>query len=452
MSKNTPIHFKNPGSHFKMRRFKVKIIVFKSIMMSLSQAPFTSDIGPEDGIDFTYIIREIRNKLMVSGITVDSHVRAYIYFYLFSHFINKENAANIDIPRRLLRSSNDRTRFTRMISNYDNSSIFPYFEKFFFPKLPKYDIDKNTNNDIMCYLKEINEKNFSIDMLREQSKLSMTDNTSYDSMIKLCSPTRNDTFCDPFMENGHIVYRYLKLQKDYIDDNINAYESDTALLGSGRVLLFLQTLKFLENIYNSNPLVENFNHKGYDIIISRLPTTIFGITHAATCDRVKDLKIRGTRFEQLALQLIMKGLNKGGRACIIVTNGLLQSTSICGVETRKYLLNNFEVEKIIELPNYENAIYFKYSGKPTTSIEYTYNFEKILYKLDIKELDENYILMRSFYKNISVKNELVEKVPTIVEKEVLKEDTVVEKVVSAKLDKNDQIIELLKEIRDLLKK
>ena len=79
---------------------------------------------------------------------------------------------------------------------------------------------------------------------------------------------------------------------------------------------------------------------------------------------MKDLKIRGTKFEPLALQLIMKGLNKGGRACVIVSNALLQSTSICAVETRKYLLQNFEVEKIIEISNNENVIYFKNGTVP----------------------------------------------------------------------------------------
>lgn len=399
-------------------------------MISLSEAPFTPNVEPHE-LDPNYLITQIKFRLMSSGIMDDNHIKAYIYFYLFSHFVDKENAKNIDIPEDLL-VTHDSKRLRKNMLNYDNEHLFPYFEKIFFPNLPKYKIEKNVNNDIMCYLKGINENNLSIDILRNESK--MFNNSTCDNIIKLCSPTKNDTFCDPFMGKGYILYRYLKHQKDYINDNINGYESDANLLGTGRVLLFLQTFKFLENIYKSNPLIDNFNHKGYDVIITRLPNNIHGITHAETCERVKELKIRGTKFIPLALQLIMKSLNKNGRACVVIPNSLLQSTSICAVETRKYLLNNFEVEKIIDFPNEESAIYFKNSGNPTTSIEYNFNFERFLYTLDMKDINENYILIK---RESTVKSKVAE---------------VVEKIVPVKLDKNEQIIELLKEIRDLLKK
>ena len=235
------------------------------------------------------------------------------------------------------------------------------------------------------------------------------------------------------MGDGYILYRYLKWQKHYIDSNIHGYESNARLFGIGRILLFLQTFTFLDNLYTTNPLLDNFNHKGYDVIITRIPVNIHGITHAETCDRVKELKIRGTKFEPLALQLIMKGLNKGGRACVIVRDNFLEITSICAVETRKYLLNNFEVEKIVELSTGENMIYFKNSGKLTTTIEYNFNFEKVTCIFDVKDIDDNFILKKK------------EPILNVVK-------PIIEKAIPVKMDKNDQIIELLKEIRDLLKK
>lgn len=395
--------------------------------MNLCEAPFTRTIEPHE-VDPMNAIIGIIHKLRLSGIIDKNHIQIYLCYYLFSHFIDTKNAANLDIPQDLLATPEDRRCRKYLIE--ESKDIFPYFQKIFFNSinLPVFKIKPTINSDILCYLKKFNEQNFSIDLLRKPSNNSM-----YDNIIKLCSPNKNETFCDPFMGDGYILYRYLKWQKHYIDSNIHGYESNASLFGIGRILLFLQTFTFLDNLYTTNPLLDNFNHKGYDVIITRIPVNIHGITHAETCDRVKELKIRGTKFEPLALQLIMKGLNKGGRACVIVRDNFLEITSICAVETRKYLLNNFEVEKIVELSTGENMIYFKNSGKLTTTIEYNFNFEKVTCIFDVKDIDDNFILKKK------------EPILNVVK-------PIIEKAIPIKMDKNDQIIELLKEIRDLLKK
>ena len=96
-------------------------------------------------------------------------------------------------------------------------------------------------------------------------------------------------------------------------------------------------------------------------------------------------------------------------------------------------MNNFEVEKIVELSTGENMIYFKNSGKLTTTIEYNFNFEKVTCIFDVKDIDDNFILKKK------------EPILNVVK-------PIIEKAIPVKMDKNDQIIELLKEIRDLLKK
>ena len=70
-------------------------------MISLSEAPFTPNVEPHE-LDPNYLITQIKFRLMSSGIMDDNHIKAYIYFYLFSHFVDKENAKNIDIPEDLL--------------------------------------------------------------------------------------------------------------------------------------------------------------------------------------------------------------------------------------------------------------------------------------------------------------------------------------------------------------
>jgi type I restriction-modification system DNA methylase subunit len=88
--------------------------------------------------------------------------------------------------------------------------------------------------------------------------------------------------------------------------------------------------------------------------------------HAECCERVNKLKIRGTKCEPLYLQLLMTSLKSGGLCAVIVPKSLLISDSSCHIETRKYLLKNFELKNIIEM-NRTYIIYFENSGRPTTS-------------------------------------------------------------------------------------
>lgn len=113
----------------------------------------------------------------------------------------------------------------------------------------------------------------------------------------------------------------------------------------------------------------------FDTIFFDFPTDIHNIIHANCCMKIKKLKLRGTKAEPLLLQLLMMSLNKNGKAILIVPDSLLFSDSNQVVETRKYLLEHFNVKNIIDINNiYTNVkssvLYFENTGK-TTKIEFS---------------------------------------------------------------------------------
>ena len=122
-----------------------------------------------------------------------------------------------------------------------------------------------------------------------------------------------------------------------------------------------------------------FNNElmNFDIIFFDLPIGIHNIIHAKCCNRIKNLKLRGTKSEPLLLQLIMMALNKNGTAIVIVPDCFLFSDSKQPIETREYLLNNYNVKKIIELDEKfyytkgikSSVIIFENNGK-TSNIEF----------------------------------------------------------------------------------
>jgi hypothetical protein len=161
------------------------------------------------------------------------------------------------------------------------------------------------------------------------------------------------------------------------------------------------------NCQNKDYIHENCINKLYDLIISYFPEGIKNIIHAECCERIKKLKIRGTKSEPLILQLIMSSLEQNGDAIVIVPNSLLFNDSKQHIETRKYLLENFNVICIVSLENSNNSlIYFKNNG-----ITININFQiikneelKLIKVIDINNIKlKNYNLFYEKYNDLDKK-------------------------------------------------
>ncbi len=149
---------------------------------------------------------------------------------------------------------------------------------------------------------------------------------------------------------------------------------------------------------------QNIINKSYDIIFCNFPTGLRNIIHANCCDKIKRLKIRGTKSEPLILQLIMMSLNNNGKACIVVPNTLLNNESKQHVETRNYLINNFNVSNIVNCDNNLSILFFEKNGltKQTTFSKLENN--NIVKLFDVyydKIVKRNYNLYYEKYININ---------------------------------------------------
>jgi type I restriction enzyme S subunit len=109
-----------------------------------------------------------------------------------------------------------------------------------------------------------------------------------------------------------------------------------------------------------------------------MPFGLKGIKFVDCCERVKALKINGTKSEPLFLQLMMVSLNRGGRCAVVVPDGMLVNSSGCHDGTRKYLLDHFELKRVIKMRGQffmntgiqPSILFFENTGNPTTSVEF----------------------------------------------------------------------------------
>ena len=249
-------------------------------------------------------------------------------------------------------------------------------------------------------------------------------------IVNLVEPKVINNKLEKIFDGNVKINSYLEIVVDKFKDKINIEKSvnslngcqmDTNISDLAKISLLFKTNNII-NLINNDILVDDID--SYDLIYFDLPTSIHNIRHASCCKKVKDLKLRGTKAEPLLLQLVMLSLNNNGRAVIVVPDSLLYSDSVQPIETRKYLLENYNVKKIVQIDEllYVNKgvknsiLYFENNGN-TKDIEYsrillennTIKSEEIVkLKVDIFK-SNNYNLNYKEYMNKSKKDDIVYK-------------------------------------------
>ena len=221
-----------------------------------------------------------------------------------------------------------------------------------------------------------------------------TDRFICDYMVNLCNPGFKgkdvpESVCDPSMGTGGFLTSYMKFYKKQHADKpidwsiqnkeIHGCDTDPKVAGVARLNLFMESGgNRAVNLRTHDSLYGDLTQTGYDLILANMPFGIKGIKHAECCERVKGLKIRGTKSEPLFLQLMMVSLNRGGRCAVVVPDGMLVNSSSCHNDTRKYLLDNFELKRVIKMKGQffmntgiqPSILFFENTGTPTSVVEF----------------------------------------------------------------------------------
>jgi len=143
------------------------------------------------------------------------------------------------------------------------------------------------------------------------------------------------------------------------------FDFDYTMIRIGLMNMILHGIRH-PNISYADSVSKNFDQtKQYDIILANPP-------FAGSIDKGDihdDFKIQSSKTELLYIQLFYNQLKIGGRAGVIVPNGVLSSTQSSGhKEVRKFLLENSQIEAIISMPS---GIFKPYSGVSTAVLIFT---------------------------------------------------------------------------------
>lgn len=362
-------------------------------------------------------IRDILRKTAISGMESMRH----ICMYLMARQITRQTALDLDVPVKFAWENIIEMMHTQeggeqyaleFFYHPEEDCLVRHFDRLFGTEKFSFDIknlkthkeileilDKidicvvDSQMDILGWVYEQHLKTGAGSGSRDLGQF-FTNRNICEYMVSLCKPSFKragvpESVCDPSMGTGGFLTSYIKYYKKHHSDTpinwkiqqkeIHGCDNDPRVAGIARMNLFMETGgNRPTNLRTHDSLYGDLTQTGYDVILANEPFGLKGLKHADCCERVKQLKIRGTKSEPLFLQLMMVSLNQGGRCAVVVPDGILSNKAEFHNETRKYLLDHFELKRVIKMRGQffmntgiqPSILFFENTGNATAAVEF----------------------------------------------------------------------------------
>lgn len=238
--------------------------------------------------------------------------------------------------------------------------------------------DRDTNGDLYEYL---------------LSKLSTAGvNGQYrtprhiiDLMVALVAPQPNDEICDPSVGTaGFLVAasEYIRREhpqaltdeaqrKHFHRSMFHGYDNDQTMVRIGAMNMLLHGIEQPDLIRQDSlaeplPEARGLESERFSLVLANPPFS--GSLDRDSVSSELQRVVKTTKTELLFLAAILKVLRVGGRAAVIVPEGVLFGSSTAHKSLRKQLVENQKLEAVVKLPS---GVFKPYSGVSTAILLFT---------------------------------------------------------------------------------
>jgi type I restriction enzyme M protein len=199
-------------------------------------------------------------------------------------------------------------------------------------------------------------------------------------MVELMKPTPEDIIIDPAMGSaGFLVAasEYLRknhsdlflvqgLKEHYHNNMFYGYDMDRTMLRIGAMNMMLHGVDNPNIEYRDSLSEMNKDKKKYTLVLANPPFKGSLDYEAVSNDLLKIAKTKKT--ELLFISLFIRILKPGGRAAVIVPDGVLFGSSKAHKQIRKEIIDNHKLEAIISMPS---GVFKPYAGVSTAVMIFT---------------------------------------------------------------------------------
>lgn len=202
-------------------------------------------------------------------------------------------------------------------------------------------------------------------------------------MVELLDPTVEDTICDPacgtagfLVEAGKFIKEKAKTQgvhtqrrfnEHFNRDMFTGYDVDKTMLRIGAMNMMSHGIEEPKIEYrDSLSKDDNKDADQYSIILANPPFK-GSITESTIADDLKRIT-KTTKTELLFLALFLRMLRNGGKAAVIVPDGVLFGSSRAHKSIRQEIVEKHRLEAVISMPS---GVFKPYAGVSTAILIFT---------------------------------------------------------------------------------
>lgn len=199
-------------------------------------------------------------------------------------------------------------------------------------------------------------------------------------MVDLVKPQPDDIIIDPAMGSaGFLIEAQQYLRDNHADMFLNAKlrdhfnnemfygnDMDRTMLRIGAMNMMLHGVDNPNISYRDSLSEQNTDSEKYTLVLANPPFKGSLDYEAVSADLLKVTKTKKT--ELLFLALFLRILKKGGRAAVIVPDGVLFGSSNAHKQIRTEIINNNKLDAVISMPS---GVFKPYAGVSTAILIFT---------------------------------------------------------------------------------
>jgi len=200
-------------------------------------------------------------------------------------------------------------------------------------------------------------------------------------MVELTEPKPTDTICDPaagtcgflvaageYLRRKHPeVLRDPRLRQHFHETMFNGFDFDSTMLRIGSMNMILHGVEQAPVVYRDSLAEEhNADAGGYSLVLAN-PPFAGSLDYEATAKDLQQI-VKTKKTELLFLALFLRLLKVGGRAAVIVPDGVLFGSSKAHQELRRMLVEDHKLDAVIKLPS---GVFRPYAGVSTAILVFT---------------------------------------------------------------------------------
>lgn len=199
-------------------------------------------------------------------------------------------------------------------------------------------------------------------------------------MVEMVKPNPSDTIIDPAMGSaGFLCEAQLYLREHHKDMLLDAElrnhfnnemfygnDMDTTMLRIGAMNMMLHGVENPNISYRDSLSEQNSDEEKYSLVLANPPFKGSLDAESVSASLLKVTKTKKT--ELLFLALFLRILQKGGRAAVIVADGVLFGSSKAHKQIRQELVDNNKLQAVISMPS---GVFKPYAGVSTAILFFT---------------------------------------------------------------------------------